>query len=167
MVMDVERVQKVSKLAEELISHGMAEDMTSATKQAEQIMGKTSASIPMPEKTETASLSPNNATEGDNEMMLKMRKMTYQMNEQATEIKSLKEQLFQITKDLTELREKRHIIEKNCEKPQTKLHEEPKEPKQSQECPPAEKQEQCSHARTGGYNPKDVSVEKYFYCGGI
>ncbi len=174
MVMDIERVQKIGKLAQELVSHGMAEDMTVATKQAEQMMGKTNESIPTAGSSSTSSISPTSTIENtdnnDNELTLKLRKMNYQMNEQASEIKNLKEQLFQVTKDLTEMKNTKHIIEKPCDKPQTTLSPEAEKPAEPQVAPAQHSNPnnsgQGSHARTGEYKPGDVSVEKYFYCGG-
>ncbi len=167
MVMDVERVQKIGKLAQELVSHGMAEDISEATKQAEQMMGKTNESIPTPGYSSTASLSPTSTmVVDDNELMIKLRKMNYQMNEQATEIKNLKEQLFHVTKDLTEMKNTKHIIEKPCDKPQTVLSSEAEQPAAAQTQPSNPSNSRGSHARTGDYKPGDVSVEKYFYCGG-
>ena len=170
MVMDVERVQKISKLAQELVSHGMAEDMIAATQQAEQMMGKTNdAIIPRTNSdvnTENVSPSSTSTINDDNELMLKLRKINYQMNEQAGEIKNLKEQLFQVTKDLTELRQTKHIIEKPCDKPQTTLHPTTPVEEQPQTIVTTPNNSKGSHARTGDYKPGDVSVEKYFYCGG-
>jgi len=170
MVMDVERIQKVGKLAQELVSHGMADDMQQALKQAEDMLTKTTGDeIPQTGSINTASVVPKD----QEEYQLKIRKLLYQMNKHTEEISNLKEQIFQITKDLGDMKKTKHIIAKPCNNEQTELKTTQPETNPVQESRPAQAVQQNNvnsgngnHARTGAYSSNDVSIEKYFYCGG-
>jgi len=159
--MDVERLQKINRLAQELMSHGMAADMNEAVKQADDmISSRQEVSQVMDIKSsETASVEQK---ENDNDMKLALRKLNYQLSEQNKVIAELKGNLQILADEVTALRNRKvpaPVIEKPKEEPQTQLRQ------QSAQSSAEKNKEAGSHARTGGYSPDDVSIEKYFYSG--
>ena len=169
MVLDAEKIQKIGKLASELLSHGRATDIQDAMRQAEAMLGSTGA-IPPNERTPVPDPSPHlgaatnapaqAAKQQDPEYDFKLMKLQRQMDQQKEMLMALRTTLAGFASKIDnvigkinklEQQQKPIILEKPKAQPQTTLKPEPKQP----------------HARSGGYSPGDssVSVENIFYSG--
>ncbi|MCX8147447.1 MAG: hypothetical protein N3D84_03200 [Candidatus Woesearchaeota archaeon] len=166
--MDIERMQRISSLAKELVKRGMCSDIEEATKQAEIIINKNDPSISTVLATKQGQFHPDEMqkkphnftreekmdTETENEMRMQLRKVSYQLNEQAKVIAELKNQLSSLINEINRLkveRVSRPIMVKEPGKEQTKISQEAvkKEP----------------HAKVGNYSPDEITIEKFFYSG--
>lgn len=162
--MDIDTMQKINRLAKELFQHGIASDMEEATKQAELMINRGDGGI-----SEVMSLGKNkgssqaqntqntqNAQEDRrDDVMMELRKLGNQLNEQSKVIKTLKEQLDGVKGDMERLkviREQKPVMMKQPFEEQVHLRKE-------------EVKKEEPHPRVGSYESSDVSIEKYFYSG--
>ncbi len=149
--MDIEKIQRINKLAKELYDRHMAEDMIEAAKMAENFIEKKQDSMPKYEEEHKDFL---------NEINLNVRRLTAKIGEQADAINKLKEELERVNKEIHTIKTARPsnvVLEKSYSQPQTTLKV---SENVSSESSPRE-----PHAKVGRYNPEDVSVEKMFYSG--
>jgi hypothetical protein len=163
--MDVDKLQKVQRLAQELIDHKIVESMDDAVAQAENIINKKQEVQEVRKEVEkdTQKLEP------EMDVTLEVKKLQTKISEQAKLMGELRSQLDVMVSDIKSLREEqtnlketqqtqKPFLEKSPEKPQTTLvKEEAKEVKE-------EKSEE-GHPKVGEFKSQDVSVEKMFYCG--
>ncbi|MBI1970323.1 hypothetical protein HYS47_01105 [Candidatus Woesearchaeota archaeon] len=168
-MMDVDMVQRVGKLAQELLQHGMASDKEEALRLADsylnkkkdlsdiqrQIAGKPAQE---PQESHTVSMSSSASTvppflqqEQSTELKLQLSKTTTQLEKHRLAIVELQEQMKLMADEIGRLKTapQKTYLEKEKEKPQTTLKTE----------------ETKQNPRVGGWQPGDISIEKYFYSG--
>ncbi|MBI2147575.1 hypothetical protein HYU19_03790 [Candidatus Woesearchaeota archaeon] len=174
--MDVDTLQKVNRLAKDLLQHGMAGDTDEALRMADSMVSKkkeftqmtaqirgtavagTTNSEPAlvpadPPAASSSSTSSPSALSSDLHTGLKkeLDKANDQIEKQRLAIAELQEYMKQVVDELNRLKSspQKTYIEKEREEPQTKLKKEAPQP----------------HARVGDWKPGDISIEKYFYSG--
>lgn len=162
--MDIESMQKINRLAKELVQHGIFSDTEEATKQAEMMINKGDKSIS--DVMKLGDLGAGSGTAGEKgesyrnndteDLAADLRMLATQLKEQARAINGLKEQLDGLRQEMSKLktmREQRPVMLKEPLQEQTHLKKEDvKKPE--------------PHPRVGLYEPGDsISVEKFFYSG--
>ncbi|PIN87003.1 hypothetical protein COV19_02320 [Candidatus Woesearchaeota archaeon CG10_big_fil_rev_8_21_14_0_10_44_13] len=161
--MDVEQMQKINKLARELMQHGIAPDMEEATKQAELMINKGDNSISeviRPNSTkrpEERQQVQQREERSDNEgaVIMELRKLATQLGEQSRTIKSLKEQLDGVKDEMGKLKAMKTHQPVMIKQPfEEQVHLKKEEVKKDE-----------PHPRVGAYASEDVSIEKFFYSG--
>ncbi len=163
--MDVDKLQKVQRLAQELIDHKIVGSMDDAVAQAENIINKKQEVQEIREevKKDAEKLEP------EMDVSLEVKKLQAKISEQTKIINELRSQLDVMVSDIKSLRQEQSnlketqqqqkpFLEKSPDKPQTTLVK--GEAKEVEE----EKSEEA-HPKVGGFRSQDVSVEKMFYCG--
>jgi hypothetical protein len=170
--MDIEKMQKINRLSKELVEKGIFSDLQEATKQAEVMINKNdnsishvfgtdrgqpvqSAQITKPSQM-NQNFQPQQASNPQEEEDIKqmLRKLSHQASEQAKIISDLKLNVVNIINEINRMKiepRKPAIMEKTQGHDQTMLNKEATDVK--------------PHARTGNYNPTDVTIEKFFYSG--
>lgn len=158
--MDVDKMQKINKLAKELFQHGMVPDLEEGTKQAEQMLNKDDQSISDVMKlgerpVQGRAPSPSFDVEREEDVNMQFRDLRNKVNEQARTIKALADQLNSIKEEMGKLkgmRDARPVMMKEPQQPQTHLRKED-----------VKKDE--PHPKVGNYDPSDISIEEFFYSG--
>lgn len=156
--MDVEQMQKINRLAKELMQHGIAPDMEEATKQAELMINRGDSSI-------SDVIRPGRIIKGpeespakqayNDEVASELRKLSTQLSEQSRVIKALKEQLESVKEEMGRLKAmkvQQPVMIKQPFDEQAHLRKE-------------EVKKEEPHPRVGSYDSEDVSIEKFFYSG--
>ncbi len=153
--MDVERIQKINKLALDLMKQGLATSREDAVIQAERTFRDQDASdyssirermeVKKPETPTVANLAPD-------------------------EIKNILEQNSAfLVKKIKEFQEKVESMEKEIESLKIKMYSArapaPEPVSRGMEAAHSEKKENAPHPRSGSYKEGDVSIEKFFYMG--
>ena len=153
--MDIKKMQKISELAKELVDKGVYDNLEEATKQAEVMVNKGDPGISavLGTQSQEESNQENGQTKIYEELKLELRKLAFQVSEQAKSIAEFKSQLKNILDEINKLKleKPKPILEKESGQEQTKISKEATEKK--------------PHAKVGNYNPGDVSIEKFFYSG--
>ncbi|MCX6706608.1 MAG: hypothetical protein NT001_00515 [Candidatus Woesearchaeota archaeon] len=162
--MDVEKMQKINRLSKELVDKGIYADLQEATKQAEIMLNKDDSGISSVMKRDNPNsnvIMPNTKREEkqmdmsqEEDVKMQLRKLAMQANDQAKTISDLKLNIMNIIGEINRMKiepRKPAIMEKSHGNDQTMLNKEATEAK--------------PHARTGNYNPTDVTIEKFFYSG--
>ncbi|MBD3313366.1 hypothetical protein GF345_02905 [Candidatus Woesearchaeota archaeon] len=167
--MNIERMQKINDLAQQLVEKGVYENLTDATQHAEVMLNKGDSGISSVFGTEdkggqaqTSSDQQSSGSSGsqsssglsEEEIRMQLRKLNYQVNDQARTIKDLKEQINSLLNDIEKMKgqpKQNPVMERTKEDPQTHLSKEATEKK--------------PHARSGNYESNDVSIEQFFYSG--
>lgn len=153
--MDIEKMQKINKMARELVQHGVVSDMQEASKQAELMINRGDKGIADVMNIEQKEERSPEAKQKRDGVEVELRMLKSQLNEQTKTIRGLADQLEQIKQDMGKLkgmREQKPIMVKEPQKEQTELKKE--------EVKKAE-----PHPKVGKYDPDDVSIEKFFYSG--
>lgn len=157
--MDAEKIQKIGKLASELLSHGRAPDIQSAMQQAEQILAK-NINVPLsPNQEQGESMQPTaNPLQEEPEHVTQIRRLQRELENQKRTITELRSTIASMASKFDnvlsklnkiEQKQKPVVLEKKEEKPQTQLKTEEKKP----------------NPRSGGWAPGDVAIENIFYSG--
>ncbi|MBW2966672.1 hypothetical protein KY342_06225 [Candidatus Woesearchaeota archaeon] len=150
--MSIEDIQKVNKLAQDLLDKNMASSREEAVKQAQQILNKTIA-----EKQEIDNQG-NVAAKDDFEyyknIITRCKDYTLQ------QLNEFKKQLETLTAEVKKLKDEIAVagFNKNQSNPDKKEIKQAKQPKLK------DKKEQ-SNPRKGDFNSKDVAIEDIFYYG--
>ena len=162
-------MQKINRLSRELVDKGIFSDLQEATRQAEIMLNKDDASISNVMKRDNPNsnvIIPNTKREEkqmdmsqEEDLRLQLRKLSTQANDQAKIISDLKLNVMNIINEINRMKiepRKPAIIERprqqaGSDNDQTVLNKDATEAK--------------PHARTGNYNPTDVTIEKFFYSG--
>ena len=141
--MDVDTVQKISKLAKELLQHNMAPSMDEAVKLAENML-KTNKDI-----TEVKErMKPVEQSEINKDALL--RKLINMVNQHEKEIGNIKKRLDELINKVENI----HFSDIKEKEKQVLLKKDKN----------TEKKEKA-HPKSGSYSSDDVSVEKMFYFG--
>lgn len=167
-MMDVEKVQRIGKLAKELLQHGMATDSDEALRLADSMVNKKKDFSDMqnlvlgvkPGEERAPDVSAGSFAGGDAaaiSMMVKdtsaVKELQSQVGKHKDAIIELQEQMRLMVDEFNKLRtapqRQQVILEKEKDKPQTSLKPEEVKP----------------HPRAGGWSPGDISIEKFFYAG--
>lgn len=160
----IEDIQKINKLAQELLDQGIATDRESAVKKAEEMLNKKIQNQqPVSENKVEANKEEHNGLEYYKNMISRTKEQmerqlsvfTQKMNEMIKEINEIKEQLN--TRATSKTASDAGI---NSEKPlKEAVEEKPKQEKQ-------EKLEKDKpHPKRGNWQSEDVCIEKMFYFG--
>jgi len=147
----IEDIQKINKLAQELLNQGIVEDRTKAVEMAEAILRKKVASVKELSESGMAQAIPTIDVE-QLKMMFDRTKDFLQR-----QIDSLKKELEKLGEEIKAIREKVDVPIKGqavlrTDRPQNELQKE------------QESQEKI-HPKVGKFTPEDVSIEKMFYYG--
>lgn len=169
--MDVERIQKINKLALDLMKQGLASDRDDAVVQAEKIFKSNDGDNQSIRQRMQATEPQMSVTSSASQVDLHPDKVKdiLQQNSQflVKKITEFQEQMLSMKKELDDLRQKvsRHsapvAAAASTEAPKlgevfTHNHEPKPQP------PP---QSSTSHPRSGNYKTEEVSIEKFFYMG--
>ncbi|MBR9683003.1 hypothetical protein GOV03_00495 [Candidatus Woesearchaeota archaeon] len=172
--MDVDRVQKISNLAEELMKQGLVQERDEAIQQAEKILAKEDCSSLNETMEEVQGL---NLETGEIKQVAEetlsldkvkdvMEKnttfMVKKMKEHQEEVEGLKQEIAGLRNELKEIR---YTPNNLPTEPAVKevVREEPAAP--AEEKPEATGSSDENHPRSGNFNDTDVSIEKFFYSG--
>ena len=171
----IEDIQKVNKLAQELLDQGVTEDREDAVKRAQEMLNKNIE----PNQTQTndseRSLQKDNAKLEVTKCMDLINKTRDQMSRQ---IDIFSQKMNEIIKEINDIRDQlksgtsKTASETNIE-PEKPLKEAVAEPEEEhKEAEPESKpekqeklQEKESHPKRGNWKSDDVSIEKMFYFG--
>ena len=137
--MSVDDIQKVNKLAQDLLDQGICTERQQAVQQAEQMLNKN-----LTKASQTPELNNEQMDEFKNFMMRSKDYMEKQLKVFRQDIQSLANQIEELKKQIRTAPPP--IIKEKCETPQTELETKP-------------------HPRSGNTEAKDVSIEKMFYYG--
>ena len=172
-MIDIDQIQKVNRLAQELINHGMATDMQDAFSQAQHLIsketfqGQTVRSPPYAPQTATVSSS----EAPDNNWFLAVQRLTKQLEQQARVIEELKATISSVQSDVFHIKSIRKAPVLSTPQPTTtqEIKQEQRQeqkPKVSQGFNRPQLAENGSgNPRSGVFTPNDVSIEKFFYSG--
>jgi hypothetical protein len=174
--MDVDKLQKINKLAMELKNHGMADDMTQAVSQAEQMIrndGELTSVTSMSDSgvikierdsPETSTTSAVNIPGKAPEHELHVRSLQNQMKRQEETIVEMQQKMNEMIEMMNQLEQKQKsmkvfasdspVTTDNPEHPKVERQSQFKEPVPPKPSP-----------RCGSYNSEDVEIEKFFYYG--
>jgi chromosome segregation ATPase len=172
--MDIEQVQKTTKLAQELLKYGLSSDMEEATGLADTLVNKkmeiTSIRNQLDgkleekpeEKKEEASKSEEKPVQVSPEtskhiqdLQMAMKKAMHHISEQNKATSELRARIGNLTMEVQKLKatpsppRPTPVMQKRQAQPQTQLN--PEEPKEN--------------PRSGNWESSDVSIEKIFYAG--
>ncbi len=168
--MSVEDIQKVNKLAQELLDQKIIESREEAVQKAQEMLNKeiVGDNIQIKETDDRQ----NVAAAGNSEERLRniIERTKEYMEKQFAGYKNA---LMALEREIRALQQQVEELKSKAQSSsQERIPEEPSEPEQKQE---PEKQEQLEesekksegepHPKRGNYNPDDVSVEKMFYFG--
>lgn len=180
--MDVERIQKINKLALDLMRQGLASDRDDAVVQAEKIFrakdgeyssirDRMQATEPQPQKESSASLalSPQTPQAASADLPTEKVKDILQQNSQflVKKITEFQEQMQAMRKELDALKQMRMVQpqqQNSVPAAPPKLGEIPAnnpDIQRGQSAPPSA----ANHPRSGNYKVEEVSIEKFFYMG--
>jgi len=168
--MDVDQLQKINNLARELMKHGMAESMDEAVRIAEEkIKGKAQVSE-IKERVSgdlltqsQVATSADDATPKANEA-LEIRKLKVALEDQAKTLGDVGGKINELISGFNDLQQEINRL-KTIQVPASASTDDKGKPTQTQFRPQPEEKKKEGHARTGNYNPDDVSVEDVFYYG--
>lgn len=187
---DISKLQKINNIARELMKHGQVQSMEEAVRKAtEQIDGgSVFEPVPTPETpapvTEPLSVvEEHTEAESDGDRLLAINnlvsqqqtilsKMTNAVNAHTQQLSAIEGKINGLIAELTTIKSEIETIKespvsppmkkKDSEQGQTQFKQESPSPQSTA----GNKPDGSGHARTGNYNPEDVSIDKVFYCGG-
>ncbi|MBW2979321.1 hypothetical protein DRZ77_00495 [Candidatus Woesearchaeota archaeon] len=150
----IEDVQKVNKLAQELLDQGIVEDRTKAVEMAEAILRKKVASVKYLKEKDIS------GSQTVPELTLEQLKAIFDRSKDMLQkqIDSLQKELAKISNELKMIKEKINVPIKG----QTALKTEKDTATSVNADSNAEKK---PHPKVGSFTPEDVSIEKMFYYG--
>jgi hypothetical protein len=167
--MDIEKVQKINRLAKELVDHKMARDMDEATLMAEGMVDRDSdketkiSDIRREVNKEEKQRGDMNATANESEFMKHLKQLNNVIIEHDKIIVSLHNKIEALSSQLDGFKTQHRMEIDNI-----KLNQKPAVVLERREQQPQTTLQQSTpkpHARSGNYNSDDVSVEKMFYTG--
>ena len=175
-MIDVEKMQKVNRLAQELVSHGMATDMDDAFRQADTLINKEQGTIP--QRTPSASPSSSSPQQAeDSNWFFALQRLTKQLELQSRTIEELKATISSLQSDVLTVKSMQNMRAMQAasqvqQAPSPSFQtEEPRIEKQVS-APVAQNYGRPLLAQKGSGNPRcgvftsdDVSIEKFFYAG--
>lgn len=176
--MDVERIQKINKLALDLMRQGLASDRDDAVVQAEKIFrakdgeyssirDRMQATEPQREASAASlALTPNNQQSGAADLHPEKVKDILQQNSQflAKKITEFQEQMQAMRKELEALKQMRMSAPAaQVSNAPPKLGEIPAN--NDVQRGPSPQASASNHPRSGNYKVEEVSIEKFFYMG--
>ena len=163
----IEDIQKINKLARELMNHGIATSLDDAVKQAREMLkngqktsilhksvdvdtGAVKEEIKLPEKEE---MTWQEAMKTNNEYIIK-------------ELKDAENGLKMFQQQIITLKEEFEAYKKDMNRRISQVENRPAASAPIQQGPaPQQQSAPSSHAKTGNSNPDDVCIEKMFYFG--
>ncbi len=189
--MDIERIQKINKLAVELMQQGLASNRDEAIAQAEKIFKVQEGGSSL-QSNQMASNSLQVNPDGSSGSQVAAQQSSQQASTSSgfpreverilkqntdflvKQIKSFQEQMEAMESKLSSLR--REMIDLKREvpsRPAASQQQSAAVPRQTNPAPSAPQGSQnngggpakAEHPRSGGYNDEDVSIEKFFYVG--
>ncbi len=170
--MDVERIQKINKLALDLMRQGLAQTRDEAVDQAEKVFRRQEtgyesfketwheASKPQPPKEE-----PSQVNISQDEMKEILKQNTEFM---VKKIKEFQEKVAVLEKDMADLRTKvtyHRLPTVEDVKQQSQIQKEERGSTENIPRGSSEAAKPASHPRTGNFKAEEVSIEKFFYMG--
>jgi|GEM_PF-4648013 len=176
-MIDVEKMQKVNRLAQELVSHGMATDMDDAFRQADTLINKEQSTTITPQRAPPASTSYSSPQQGeDNNWFFALQRLTKQLELQSRTIEELKATISSLQSDVLTVKSMQNMRAMQAasqvqQAPASSFQtEEPRIEKQA--APVAQNYGRPQLASKGSGSPRcgvftsaDVSIEKFFYAG--
>jgi len=152
----IEDIQKVNKLAQELLDQGIVEDRTKAVEMAEAILRKRVASVKDLKEKDATSV----GSQTTPELTLEQLKAVFDRSKDVLQrqIDLLRKELEKISDELKMIKEKINIPIKG----QAALKTERDAATSINADSNAEKK---PHPKVGSFTPEDVSIEKMFYYG--
>lgn len=183
-MIDVEKMQKVNRLAQELLSHGMATDMDDAFRQADGLINKEQGTLQTPSKAPTfyAQQAQAPSPQGeDGNWFFAMQRLTKQLELQARSIEELKATISSLQSDLLTVKSMQNMrgLQQQAPIAQTvtsslsqqspvqqasSVEQRTPEVKQSYNRPQLAAKG-SGNPRCGVFTSNDVSIEKFFYSG--
>ena len=181
--MDVERIQKINKLALDLMRQGLASDRDDAVLQAEKIFRvkdgeyssireRMQAAEPQKESPASLALSPQTAAPtqpGGADLSTEKVKDILQQNSQflVKKISEFQEQMQSMKKEMEELKAKlsQHNSHNGAGNVPVQSASRGSEVVSPPERPREQTQSSAAHPRSGNYKVEEVSIEKFFYMG--
>ena len=177
--MDVEKIQRINKLAIELEKQGLADGREDAVAQARRIFsvedktmidanqmqaGSLQASNEM-SKTSEQSQSNNNNNNNNSQLDLPQEKISEILRKNSaflvSTIKQFQTKIEMLEQEMASIKSRIHQVASRPAPQAAVRGSEPTEPvKQTSTNPQG-----GDHPRSGGYNATDVSIEKFFYMG--
>lgn len=176
--MDVERIQKINKLALDLMRQGLASDRDDAVVQAEKIFrskdgeyssirDRMQATEPQRESSASLALSPQTQQSASAELHPDKVKEILQQNSQflVKKITEFQEQMQAMRKELDAFKQQRMV-----QSPQAVSNTPPKLGEIPANNPDIQRGQSTpasasNHPRSGNYKVEEVSIEKFFYMG--
>src|SRR3989344_7596667 len=177
--MDVERIQKINKLALDLMRQGLASDRDDAVVQAEKIFrakdgeyssirDRMQATEPQRESAASLALTPQNGSSASADLHPEKVKDILQQNSQflVKKITEFQEQIQAMRKELDMIKQLRISAPQQSSAPAAppKLGEIPAHNPDIQRGQPTQASA-SNHPRSGNYKVEEVSIEKFFYMG--
>lgn len=177
--MDVERIQKINKLALDLMRQGLASDRDDAVVQAEKIFRSKDGEYSsirermqggpeplQPTSAASLALTPNNQQSGSADLHPEKVKDILHQNSQflAKKISEFQEQMQAMRKELDMLKQLRMSQPQQQNSAPPKLGEIPAHNPDIQRGQPAQASA-TNHPRTGNFKAEEISIEKFFYMG--
>ncbi len=154
----IEDIQKVNKLAQELLDQGIVEDRTKAVEMAEAILRKRVASVKNLKEKDTTSI--GSQAQAVPELTLEQLKAVFDRSKDV-----LQRQIDLLQKELAKIRDELKMIKEKLNVPikgQAALKAERDTATSINVDSNAEKK---PHPKVGSFTPEDVSIEKMFYYG--
>lgn len=182
-MIDIEKMQKVNRLAQELLSHGMATDMDDAFRQADTLINKEQGTISTPNRAVSSgqqAQAPPSPQGEDGNWFFAMQRVTKQLELQARSIEELKATISSLQSDIATVKSMQHMrglqqtpaaqtAASGAPSPAS-FQQEPSIERQAPEMKQSYNRPQLAakgsgNPRCGVFTSNDVSIEKFFYSG--
>lgn len=162
--MSVEDVQKVNKLAQELLNHGIVASRDDAVRRAEEMLNKKIADVQRNDQSQTVTSDGSVKAPGDPDYYRNIIERT--RDQVQREMKSFTEMLTLLASEVDSIKEEIKNLKINF-RPQENVKEEVDRELKEEQTKIVEKQEakQEPHPKRGNFNSSDVAIEKMFYYG--
>jgi hypothetical protein len=150
--MSIEDIQKVNKMAQELLNQGMVSDREEAVKEAQRILNK--EIVDKQEVKQNGSAAAKDDLEYYKNIITRTKEYTLQqLNAFKKEIGTLSAEVHKLRNEVSCLKVVRSV--------ERKEEDDPKEPVQQK----LKSKKKNINQRTGGISPEEVAVDKIFYYG--
>lgn len=184
-MIDIEKMQKVNRLAQELLSHGMATDMDDAFRQADGLINKEQGTLQSPSKAPVSygqqPQAPPSPQGEDGNWFFAMQRLTKQLELQARSIEELKATISSLQSDLLTVKNMQNMrgLQQQAPIAQTVASSLPQQTSVQQGSPVEQRAPEVKQSynrpqlaakgsgnpRCGVFTSNDVSIEKFFYSG--